>query len=282
MALYSQDKVNLHTHSFYCGHGKGQICEYVQEAKAEGKFSVLGFSEHCPVPDNRWQSTRMDYSQFPSYIKDVKNARDVEDSLGSNGLQILLGAECDYLPQYHSYFRDEVLGKQGFDYLIGAVHFHYDPFIEKYIYPNKILDYTPFLSEYVKNYVDTIESGLFLFCAHPDLYAYNTPWSADLKAAAKDIIQCAVEHNMPLEVNGNGLRKGQALIGGLMRNHYTIVEFWEMALEAGVHICCDSDAHKPNELPIDNCLEFGRQLGIKFVSWEVETLPNGKRLISWK
>ncbi len=278
--LYSQDKVNLHTHSYYCGHGVGEISDYVQEAKTEG-YSVLGFSEHCPVPDNRWPSTRMQYNQLTSYIGDVLAARNEEDKPGATGLQILLGAECDYLPQYHSYFEDKLLGEYGFNYLIGAVHFHRDA-LGFYIYPDKIPNYTPFLSEYVDNYVKTIESGLFLFCAHPDLYAYNTPWSADLKAAAKDIIQCAAEHNMPLEVNGNGLRKKEANIGGKMRRHYTIPEFWEMALDAGVHICCNSDAHKPQELPISNCLEFAKQLGIEFVNWKIETLTDGKQKISWE
>lgn len=279
MGIYSQDKVNLHTHSRYCGHGKGEISDYVKQAKAEGKLSVLGFSEHCPVPDNRWSSTRMAYEALSSYIADVRKAREDEDSLGSSGLQILLGAECDYLPEYYSYYKDELFGQQGFDYLIGAVHFHHDPITGAYIYPNKIQDYTPYLGEYVKNYINTIESGLFLLCAHPDLYAYNTPWTVDLKAAAKDIIQCALEHNMPLEVNCYGLRKGQVLIGGELRCHYTIREFWEMALDAGVKICCNSDAHKPNHISIEPALEFGKNLGIEFVNWEVETLANGGRNI---
>ncbi len=274
MAIYSQDKVNLHTHSRYCGHGKGEISDYVKEAKAEGKLSVLGFSEHCPVPDNRWSSSRMDYEDLPSYVADVRKVCYEEEKLGA--LRILLGAECDYLPQYHSYYKDELLGKQNFDYLIGAVHFHHDPITGAYIYPNKIPDYTPYLSEYVKNYINTIESGLFLLCAHPDLYAYSTPWTADLKAAAKDIIQCALEHNMPLEVNCYGLRKGLVMIGGELRYHYTIREFWEMALDSGVKICCNSDAHKPEHLSIEPGLEFGNNLGIKFINWEVEALNNGK------
>ncbi len=277
--LYLQDKVNLHTHSFYCGHGKGEISDYVKEAKAEG-YSVLGFSEHCPVPDDRWCRSRMPYKKFPLYIKDVLEARAEEDLQG--GLQVLLGAECDYLPQYHSYFKDRLLGELGFNYLIGSYHFYHNPITGAYIYPDKIPNYIPYLSEYVKNYVQTIESGLFLFCAHPDLYAYNTPWGPELKAAAKDLIQCALEHNLPLEMNGNGLRKGQVLIGGKLRYHYTIPEFWEMALEAGVHICCNSDAHKPKELPNENCLEFAKTLGIKFVNWNVETLPDGSRKISWE
>lgn len=287
MALYSQDKVNLHTHSWYCGHGKGEISDYVKQAKAEGKLSVLGFSEHCPVPDDRWSSTRMAYEKLPSYVADVRKAS-AEELRGADGsradgasLKVLLGAECDYMPEYYSYYKDELLGRQGFDYLIGAVHFHHDPITGAYIYPNKIPDYTPFLGEYVKNYVNTIESGLFLLCAHPDLYAYNTPWSVELKAAAKDIIQCALEHNMPLEVNCYGLRKGQVLIGGQMRYHYTIREFWEMALEAGVKICCNSDAHKPVHLSNEPGLEFGKELGIEFVKWDVQTRADGGHSIKF-
>ncbi len=281
MSVYSQDKVNLHTHSWYCGHGEGEISDFVKEAKAERKLSVLGFSEHCPVPDNRWPKSRMKYETLPLYMADVLKAREEEEKLGNTALKILLGAECDSLFQYYSYYKDELLDRQNFDYLIGAVHFHHDPITGADIYPNKIPNYIPFLGEYVKNYTNAIESGLFLLCAHPDLFAYNTAWTVELKAASKDIIQCAVEHNMPLEVNCYGLRKGQAEIGGQIRCHYPIREFWEMALDAGVKICCNSDAHKPEHISIEPGLEFGRNLGIEFVNWDIEVLPDGRHSIKF-
>lgn len=278
MSLYSQAEVNLHTHSWYCGHGKGEIPDYVAAAKERGDLKVLGFSEHCPVPDNRWSSTRMDYSLLPSYVKDVRAARDCESSLGEAGFRILLGAECDSLKGYFSYYRDELLGECGFDYLIGAVHFHHDEETGEDLYPNKIPNYTPYLGEYVKNYTDMLESGIFLLGAHPDLFCYYTPWSADLKAASNDIIQCALENDMPLEMNGLGIRKGIIEIGGVKRTRYTIKEFWEMAVDAGVRICCNSDAHRPEDVHgwpahdgyINECFEFASKVGASFVSWEIE------------
>jgi len=279
VSLFSQEEVNLHTHSFYCGHGTGEIADYIAFAKERGDLKVLGFSEHCPVPDNRWSSTRMQYSQLPNYIRDVLEARKSE-SCAPNGLHILLGAECDSCRDYFSYYKDVLLGEMGFDYLIGAVHFHHDENTGLDIYPNVIPDYTPFLSEYVKNYINMLESGIFLLAAHPDLFAYNTPWNADMKAVSKDIIQCALETNMPLEINGLGRRKGEAQIGNVLRCHYTIREFWEMAVDAGVKICCNSDAHRPQDVHgksnidgyVNECFEFADLVGAKFVSWEVESI----------
>lgn len=276
--VYSQAEVNLHTHSWYCGHGKGDISDYVAAAKERGDLKVLGFSEHCPVPDNRWASTRMDYSLLPSYVDDVRKARDSEALLGDGGLRILLGAECDSLKSYFPYYRDELLGERGFDYLIGAVHFHHDEETGEDLYPNKIPNYTPFLGEYVENYTNMLESGLFLLGAHPDLFCYSTPWSPDLKAASKDIIQCALENDMPLEINGLGIRKGVLEVGGEKRTRYTIGEFWEMAVDAGVKICCNSDAHRPEDVHgwplhdgyVNECFEFASKVGASFVSWKVE------------
>ncbi len=54
---YTDREINLHTHSFYCGHGHGHIAEYVQAA-ASTSLKALGFSEHCPFPDDRYRSTR--------------------------------------------------------------------------------------------------------------------------------------------------------------------------------------------------------------------------------
>ena len=69
--LHSGRQVNLHTHSRYCGHGAGELSEYVDAAKRVG-LTALGFSEHCPVPDNRWGASRMKYHQQNSYMHDCR------------------------------------------------------------------------------------------------------------------------------------------------------------------------------------------------------------------
>ena len=63
--IYTPDKVNLHTHSFYCKHGSGTIADYVEQARKDG-LKLLGFSEHCPLPDREYQKgNRMDYEDLP-------------------------------------------------------------------------------------------------------------------------------------------------------------------------------------------------------------------------
>ena len=67
-------KYNLHTHSFYCGHGSGTIKEYADFAQASG-YEVFGFSEHIPFPDNHFKSSRMDYSRKALYEADVNEEK---------------------------------------------------------------------------------------------------------------------------------------------------------------------------------------------------------------
>ena len=99
--IYTPDKVNLHTHSFYCRHGKGTIAEYVQQAKADG-LTLLGFSEHCPLPDREYQKgNRMDYDELDLYEADIRS-----EQLRNPDIKILIGAECDWLPDEFSFYKD--------------------------------------------------------------------------------------------------------------------------------------------------------------------------------
>ena len=89
---YLQNEVNLHTHSFYCRHGEGEISEYVKKAEEKGLLKVLGFSEHAPLPDRiLYYGTRMDYSDLDRYDGDVRRADE------ESRIKILLGAECDWI-----------------------------------------------------------------------------------------------------------------------------------------------------------------------------------------
>ena len=79
---------NLHTHSRYCGHGSGEIVDYLSYASGKG-FSFLGFSEHCPFPTGRFRSTRMPYSERGEYENDVRS------SASGFSFPVLLGYEID-------------------------------------------------------------------------------------------------------------------------------------------------------------------------------------------
>lgn len=266
--IYTQDKVNLHTHSFYCIHGTGRISEYVSEAEKAG-LQVLGFSEHVPLPDREYRKgDRMTYPQLPLYEKDVLEAR------RTSGMQILLGMECDWLPDEASYYRDELAGSRGYDFLIGAVHHMPNPAtgVEKYL--GRIADLpVKTLMDYVDIYNEGIASGLFIFCAHPDLvFAAYRDWDSNAVSASRDIIRCAKQYDMPLEINGYGLVKPPVETPQGPRPMYPVRRFWEMALEEGVRVVANSDAHRPEDVGRNmlGAMSFAASMGIKLCSYEID------------
>lgn len=266
--LYSPWETNLHTHSFYCRHGKGTIAQFVEQAREDG-LKLLGFSEHCPLPDREYQKgNRMDYDELPAYENDVRAQMDCPD------IKVILGAECDWLADEASFYRDELLGARGYDYLICSVHHMIDPADGR----EKFLQYLScmpvgHLIEYVDLYTDALRSGMFLFGCHPDLFlAAHRKWDAEAKAASHDIIQCALETGTPLEINDNGLRKKPIETESGMRQPYPVREFWEMARDMGVQIVTNSDAHRPKDLSAHNinATAFASELGIRFCGWEIK------------
>ncbi len=267
--IYAQEKVNLHTHSFYCGHGSGQLSDFAD--RAEGVFSVLGFSEHCPVPDDGLPS-RMPFSQFDNYIHDIDLLK-----VERKRMVILKGAECDWSHRYASFYKDDVLGEMGFDYILGSVHFvrTQEGFL-KYIPSAKSFDLKD-LKWYVKEYTDMIRSGLFIVACHPDLFfgGYRR-WDEETEAASRDIISCAVEEGIPLEVNDLGLRKRQIETNIGLRRQYTIPEFWIIARDMGAVLCTNTDAHHPSDTTgfktegfVNGSFRFASELGLRYVSWDV-------------
>ncbi|MGE4584599.1 MAG: histidinol-phosphatase [Sphaerochaeta sp.] len=237
---YHQEAVNLHTHSFYCGHGIGTIEDYWKEAENKN-LGLLGFSEHCPVPDGRWQRSRMLFDQMTQYEQDVQKAK----ALSPASLTILTGYECDYLPEYQGYYGEV---KEHVDYLICAIHdLSFDLDAEYSVFWNRLTKEDLF--SYTDLYCKALESKLFLFGAHPDVFAYNYHrWDAEAEATSRAILDCAHSMDVALEINANGMRKRKVITDEGERYSYPIKEFWELASQYDVKIVTNSDAHAPSEL----------------------------------
>lgn len=110
--------VNTHCHSKYCGHGEGEISEYIAAAKASG-VRTLAFTEHFPLtkafdPD-AYLSVPQD--KMDDYVCAVESARADEHEM-----DILLGVELDYLGKDEDReISDDTL--DSFDLVLGSVHF---------------------------------------------------------------------------------------------------------------------------------------------------------------
>ncbi len=271
--LYTPDKVNLHTHSFYCKHGTGTIAEYVEQAKAEG-LTLLGFSEHCPLPDREYQKgNRMDFPELPFYEADVRAEQAKEQKI-----TILLGAECDWLPEEKSFY-EELIQKRNYDYLCCSVHHMFDPVRGKEEFLGRFTTLPlGHLIEYVKLYTDALRSGIFTFGCHPDIFlAGYRRWDGDAISASTDILQCAKECGIPLEINDNGLRKRPITVeDGSTRQPYPVKEFWLLAKEIGTKIVTNSDAHRPIDVAAHKrpAMFWAQEIGLKFSSWTLDS--NGK------
>ena len=266
--IYTPDKVNLHTHSFYCRHGSGTIDEYVAYAKSEG-LGLLGFSEHCPLPDREYQKgNRMEFEELPLYEADIRKAQQENPDI-----RLLIGAECDWLPDEAGFYRDGLLGERHYDYISCSVHDMPDASGEDhYLGHFKTMDVGTLL-KYVKIYTDALRSGIFTFGCHPDLFmAGYRRWDADVIAASKDIIQCAIDCNIPLEFNDLGFRKKPIVADdGTVRQPYPVFEFWILASQLGVTAVTNSDAHKPKDVASHkrSTMVWAKEIGLKLSGWEL-------------
>ncbi|NLY06934.1 MAG: histidinol-phosphatase [Spirochaetales bacterium] len=244
---YSNKQFNLHCHSFYCGHGEGEVDEFCQAAINAG-LEVLGESEHCPLPDDRYGSTRMQYAQLDNYIHDCRAA----EAKHAGSLIVFCGAECDWVDEYRNYYEDELLGKKGLDYALLSVHYVFDENNqEQLVIRGKPLG-TAGLSRYTDKYIKGLESGLFLFGCHPDLFGMMyRQWDANSASCSRAIIQAALELDIPLEINGLGMKRKTDMEKEKHESQdfmYPVPQFWEIAAEYGVKVIVNSDSHRPEDV----------------------------------
>lgn len=256
-------KYNLHTHCAYCRHGEGKISEYVDEAVRNG-LSVLGFSDHCPYPDDLLSvdNGRMWYSSLPLYMDDVKREKSHDD------IEVLLGWECDWIKGREEWIKE--VGENS-DYLIFGLHYLFDDDGTQYSpFHRDRWEKTKALRVYGERFLSAASSGLFLFAAHPDLYMNMCDeFGEEEKALARDIISVAKEKHIVMEVNGNGLQKAKEL--SLPYSRYPRREFWEMVKNENLPVVVSADTHSVEGMMerLDGALCFASSLGLDIVEPEI-------------
>ena len=232
---------NYHTHTFRCQHASGEVADYCESALERG-LTVLGISDHAALPDDRWPGIRMDFEELPNYCAVIDDANERFPAL-----TVLKGMECEFADEYHGYYQDTLLGELEFDYLIGAAHFF--PMDGEWIGSYGGTDSTAALKAYAAYFIKSMESGLFAFMAHPDLFGNcYLRWDANAISASKDIFAAAAVLQVPLEINGYGLRKPCIDTPDGERRMYPWLPFWELASEYDVTAIVNSDAHHPRDV----------------------------------
>ena len=252
---------NFHSHTHLCKHGKGTVSDYCEAALACG-MDILAVTDHCPYPDGRWIGVRMELDLLPQYMREFDEARRKYPQL-----KIVAGVECEYDKEMVQFQKDTFLGQCGMRCIAGAIHSfkHHGEWRHSFITAMDV----PELHSYTDYMIESMDTGVFTFLAHPDLFGvHHRGWDADCDACSRAIVQSAVAHDLPLEINANGVRKGLIDDGGSKRWQYPWRPFWEIAGEYGAKVLVNSDAHTPSQIweKCDECMEFARELGLNVIN----------------
>ena len=250
---------NFHTHTFRCHHATGDVGDFAAKAKKLG-MTKLGMSDHAYVQGEGDNPLHMSSRDIPEYLRLCREA-----DANYKDLKIFCGVECDYDPSDESFFKEYYLDELGMDYLIGSVHELKGGSNQMNCFSNRHFGVKE-LKIYTDLYVRMLESGLFTFYGHPDLFGMPITvgqecagWDENAASAAREILEAAAANKAVLEINVSG--KWKTVNRGYPEIIYPRWEFWEMASDFCIDVIVNTDAHSLERLEAYS--QFGIDLAEK-------------------
>lgn len=245
---------DYHIHTVLCKHAERDVSDYKRAAQRH-EITEICFSDHGPNPDGYDPRHRMEMRQFPSYKQMVTSLQD------SNPPVVLFGIETDFYEGCEK-FLGEWLPRQGFDLVIGSVHYiegwGFDNPSERHVWDS--VDVTATWRKYFDLVGRMADSGLFDAVGHLDLpkkFGYRPP-----DKAIREIVQPALDRiagaAMGIELNTSGLRKQ---VGEIYPSPLIV----SLAREREIPICFGSDSHTPEDIGagFDLALRLASEAGYK-------------------
>lgn len=242
-------KANYHTHTKRCGHATGEDEEYVLEAIGKG-FKTLGFSDHAMIPNFDEPKVRGSYqNDFENYLESINSLKKKYE----NKINIYVGFEAESFPNFFPFFK-ELISNGVLDYMILGNHMAINDKNEIVTKFSRISNASQ-LYQYRDLAIIAMKSGMYSVFAHPDYYLQSiSNFDHDCKKVARDLIDCAIENDIPLEVNVAGIRNGIKQIGDVNRWIYPTDFFFEMASKMNAKCIIGQDAHAPRQIYDDACV----------------------------
>ena len=245
---------NYHTHTFRCGHASGTDRDYVENAVRAG-FSTLGFSDHSPMvyKTDHVSRVRMKLSQTQDYTDSLMQLK----AEYRDRIDVQIGLEAEFFPdsfrEYLAFIADYPIR-----YLILGQHFLWRE--EDGIFAFRPTEDEQLLTQYCKNILAGLDTGVFSYVAHPDLMNFVGSDRAYARVM-RPFVRELKNYGVPLEINRLGL---------IDERHYPRRIFWEMAAEEGLKAVIGVDAHEPaallDEEGVDACVRFAHSCGVEVVT----------------
>lgn len=233
-----------HNHSSW-SDGASSIREMALAAKAAGA-AEFGISDHLVsgpraffLESRTWSMGG--YNLLDSYVTD---ALAVKAELDSPEFRVRIGLETDYFPETVDAVNRR-LAQLPLDYVIGAVHFAGDfPIDASAGYWRRLspVEQSAVWHEYVRRMSACAEKLQCNWLAHLDLakiYCVAPP--AECLTALKALLKRCGELGLCIEINTAGCDKPCG-------EQYPSRELLETAVESGVGILVNADAHKPEQI----------------------------------
>lgn len=223
---------NYHTHTKRCKHATGEDREYV-EAAIEAGMEILGFSDHCPwvYPEPQESWIRMDCTEFDSYVHSLTQLRQEY----ADDIKIFIGLEAEYIPELID-AQDRFLAGYPLDYMILGQHFL--GMEQGSVYAGMPTDDEEYLAKYVDLIIEGMDSGRYLYLAHPDLVNYTGDPEIYVLHMRR-LLSYLLDNGYPFEINMLGAWQGRC---------YPNLKFLQMAGEMGNECLIGVDAHSPDQL----------------------------------
>lgn len=244
-------RYNYHTHTVRCHHAQGLDRDYVEQA-IQGGITTLGFSDHVPYPfvSDHVSGIRMSLAETSEYVESLCRLREEY----KDQIDIRIGFEVEYDPR--SFFRlQEFLDPFPYDYMIQGQHFL--DMDQETVYCGVPTADEQIIAGYAERVIEGMQSGYFLYTAHPDLI-YYTGDEKIYERYMRPVCQAAKRYRRPLEIN---------LLGILEGRHYPSDRFFRIAGEEGCEAVIGYDAHKPevlnDEALYQRGVRFAQQWGLQ-------------------
>lgn len=240
---------NYHTHTFRCGHAFGKEEEYIERAISCG-LKILGFSDHTPFlfPDGYQEEFAILKESGEDYMTTLQKLREKY----KDQIQIHIGYEMEYS---HTYFKQmvEYVKQLGVEYLILGQHYVEDPDTKLFVL-SKCEHGEKKLIEYTDAVIEGMETGAFLYVAHPDVLLYKGDETIYRREALR-LCKAAKKLDIPLELN---------LLGIYDKRYYPNPIFLEVMSTVGNKVILGMDAHDPQRTYDKQSLEAAMTLVEKY------------------
>ena len=251
---YANQKANYHTHTMRCQHAGGEDREYIEKA-IEAGYEILGFSDHAPfVFENGYVSpVRMKMSELDEYVSSLERLRREYEK----DIKVFIGLEAEYWPKVFDTSL-KIYQEYPIDYMILGQHYIDDEVSEQSVQTASASESN--LKKYVKRVTDAINTGYFMYVAHPDIFHFAGDCDVYDKYMNQLIEECK-KHNLPIEINCTGYRKKRV---------YPNSRFVELAAKKECDFVIGIDAHFPDQIldseSVKGCAEMAIQFGGKVIS----------------